>query len=58
MAAYRAVVYGAHVSASLFIPWSAPDNKKQSLGRANAAKFIGEFADCKVAGLDHLWITT
>ena len=34
--ACRAAVYGALVPASRFVP----DNKKQSLGRANAAKFM------------------
>jgi len=33
-------VYGALVPASRFVPENGPDNKKQSLGRANAAKFI------------------
>src|SRR5574341_1870831 len=36
----RAAVYGALVPASRFVPENGPDNKKQSLGRANAAKFI------------------
>jgi len=40
LVACRAAVYGALVPASLFIPENGPDNKKQSLGRANAAKFI------------------
>ena len=38
--ACRAAVYGALVPASRFIPENGPDNKKQSLGRANAAKFV------------------
>jgi putative DNA methylase len=40
LVACRAAVYGALVPASRFIPENGPDNKKQSLGRANAAKFI------------------
>jgi putative DNA methylase len=40
LVACRAAVYGALVSASRFIPENGPDNKKQSLGRANAAKFM------------------
>ena len=40
LVACRAAVYGALVPASKFIPKNGPDNKKQSLGRANAAKFI------------------
>jgi len=40
LVACRAAVYGALVQASKFIPENGPDNKKQSLGRANAAKFI------------------
>jgi putative DNA methylase len=41
-------VYGAFVPASRFIPENGPDNKKQSLGRANAAKFIERL--CKYPG--------
>jgi putative DNA methylase len=41
-------VYGALVPASRFIPENGPDNKKQSLGRANAAKFIERL--CKYPG--------
>jgi putative DNA methylase len=41
-----AAVYGALVPASLFIPENGPDNKKQSLGRANAAKFIEQLCKC------------
>jgi putative DNA methylase len=41
-------VYGALVPASLFIPENGPDNKKQSLGRANAAKFFERL--CKYPG--------
>jgi putative DNA methylase len=40
LVACRAAVYGALVPASLFIPENGPDNKKQSLGRADAAKFF------------------
>lgn len=40
LVACRAAVYGALVPASQFAPENGPDNKKQSLGRANAAKFI------------------
>nr|BAL53121.1 adenine-specific DNA methylase [uncultured Gammaproteobacteria bacterium] len=40
LVACRAAVYGALVPASRFVPENGPDNKKQSLGRANAAKFI------------------
>jgi len=48
LVACRAAVYGALVPASLFIPENGPDNKKQSLGRANAAKFIERL--CKYPG--------
>ena len=40
LVACRAAVYGALVPASRFVPANGPDNKKQSLGRANAAKFM------------------
>jgi len=40
LVACRAAVYGALVPASQFVPENGPDNKKQSLGRANAAKFV------------------
>jgi putative DNA methylase len=40
LVACRAAVYGALVPSSRFIPENGPDNKKQSLGRANAAKFM------------------
>jgi len=39
----HAAVYSALVPASQFVPENGPDNKKQSLGRANAAKFDPEF---------------
>lgn len=48
LVACRAAVYGALVAASRFIPENGPDNKKQSLGRANAAKFIERL--CKYPG--------
>jgi len=35
-----ATVYGALLPASWFIPENGPDNRKQSLGRANAVNFI------------------
>jgi putative DNA methylase len=40
LVACRAAVYGSLIPASRFIPKNGPDNKKQSLGRANAAKFV------------------
>jgi putative DNA methylase len=40
LVACRAAVYEALVPASQFVPENGPDNKKQSLGRANAAKFV------------------
>jgi putative DNA methylase len=48
LVACRAAVYGALVAASRFIPENGPDNKKQSLGRANAAKFVERL--CKYPG--------
>lgn len=48
LVACRAAVYGALVPASQFVPEEAPDNKKQSLGRANAAKFVERL--CKYPG--------
>ena len=48
LVACRAAVYGALVPASLFIPENGSDNKKQSLGRANAAKFFERL--CKYPG--------
>ena len=48
LVACRAAVYGALVPASLFVPENGPDNKKQSLGRANAAKFFDRL--CKYPG--------
>jgi putative DNA methylase len=48
LVACRAAVYGALVPASKFVPENGPDNKKQSLGRANAAKFIERL--CKYPG--------
>src|SRR5947209_842168 len=40
LVACRAAVYGALVPANRFVPNGATDEKKKSLGRANAAKFI------------------
>ncbi|OIP89163.1 MAG: hypothetical protein AUK24_06630 [Syntrophaceae bacterium CG2_30_49_12] len=51
LVACQAAVYGALVLASRFIPENGPDNKKQSLGRANAAKFVE--ALCKYPGNPH-----
>jgi REP element-mobilizing transposase RayT len=51
LVACRAALYGALVPASRFIPENGPDNKKQSLGRANAAKFME--ALCKYPGIPH-----
>jgi putative DNA methylase len=48
LVACRAAVYGALVPASRFVPENGPDNKKQSLGRANAARFIEQL--CKYPG--------
>lgn len=48
LVACRVAVYGALVPASRFVPENGPDNKKQSLGRANAAKFIERL--CKYPG--------
>jgi putative DNA methylase len=48
LVACRAAVYGALVPASRFIPQNGPDNKKASLGRANAARFLERL--CKYPG--------
>ena len=48
LVACRAAVYGTLVPASQFVPEKGPDNKKQSLGRANAAKFVERL--CKYPG--------
>lgn len=40
LVACRAAVYGALVPASRFVPNASSDEKKKSLGRANAAKFV------------------
>ncbi len=48
LVACRAAVYGALVPASRFIPKNGPDEKKKSLGRANAAKFVTRL--CKYPG--------
>lgn len=51
LVACRAAVYGALVPAAQFVPENGPDNKKQSLGRANAAKFVTDL--CKYPGIPH-----
>ena len=48
LVACRAAVYGTLVPASRFVPENGPENKKQSLGRANAAKFVERL--CKYPG--------
>jgi putative DNA methylase len=48
LVACRAAVYGALVPASRFVPDGATDEKKKSLGRANAAKFVERL--CKYPG--------
>jgi len=48
LVACRAAVYGALVPASRFDPANGPENKKKSLGRANAAKFVERL--CKYPG--------
>ena len=48
LVACRAAVYGALVPASRFLPENGPDNKRHSLGRANAAKFLERL--CKYPG--------
>src|SRR5262249_15496995 len=40
LVACRAAVYGALVPAARFVPNGATDEKRRSLGRANAAKFV------------------
>ena len=40
LVACRAAVYGALVPASRFVPNGGSDDKKKSLGRANAARFV------------------
>lgn len=40
LVACRAAVYGALVPASRFVPQSGPEEKRASLGRANAVKFV------------------
>jgi putative DNA methylase len=51
LVACRAAVYGALVPASQFVPNGASDEKKKSLGRANAAKFIKTL--CQYPGSPH-----
>lgn len=48
LVACRAAVYGALAPASRFVLENGPDNKKRSLGRANAAKFVERL--CKYPG--------
>src|SRR5262245_24750975 len=48
LVACRAAVYGSLVPASRFVPNANSDDKKKSLGRANAAKFVS--ALCKYPG--------
>jgi putative DNA methylase len=48
LVACRAAVYGALVPANRFVPNEATNEKKKSLGRANAAKFITSL--CKYPG--------
>jgi putative DNA methylase len=48
LVACRAAVYGALVPASRFTPNGASDEKKKSLGRANAAKFMEQL--CQYPG--------
>src|SRR6202795_4188251 len=48
LVACRAAVYGALVPMSRFVPNGASDEKKKSLGRANAAKFVERL--CKYPG--------
>src|SRR5437660_10106061 len=40
LVACRAAIYGALVPVSQFVPNGATDEKKKSLSRANAAKFV------------------
>ena len=48
LVACRAAVYGALVPASRFQPTNGPEEKRASLGRANAAKFVERL--CKYPG--------
>jgi len=48
LVACRAAVYGALVPASRFAPKNGPENKRKSLARANAAKFVTRL--CKYPG--------
>src|SRR5258708_302547 len=48
LVACRAAVYGALVPANRFVPNGASNEKKKSLGRANAAKFVTSL--CKYPG--------
>lgn len=51
LVACRAAVYGALVTASQFAPENGPENKKQSLGRANASRFVAELCKYPVGSL-------
>jgi putative DNA methylase len=51
LVACRAAVYGALVPATQFEPQNGPDEKKSSLGRANAAKFVESL--CSYPGALH-----
>ena len=48
LVACRAAVYGALVPAARFLPQNGPEEKRASLGRANAAKFVERL--CKYPG--------
>src|SRR5215510_613426 len=48
LVACRAAVYGALVPASRFQPANGPEENRESLGRANAAKFVERL--CKYPG--------
>ncbi len=48
LVACRAAVYGVLVPASRFVPQNGPEEKRASLGRANAAKFVERL--CKYPG--------
>lgn len=52
LVACRAAAYGALVPASRFVPNGGSDDRKKSLGRANAARFVQ--ALCKYPGQAHI----
>jgi putative DNA methylase len=52
LVACRAAVYGALVPASRFAPKNGPEEKRESLTRANAAKFVERL--CKYPGDPHV----